>query len=135
MVRHSHSAKAAYAVAAVPAVFLPLSYLAMIVWAFVGLLPAAMRNDPPSSTEPSGIIRTIGLTGYYGTLIQWPFYLAWAAVSRELSIRIRALWMVAILVGNMFVIPWFLDCKYRDTTQTALIRRLRRGRIRQFFEE
>lgn len=134
MASHSLPTKIGYLVAAVPAIFLPVSYLAMVAWVFMKILPTLLTGGSAEAAEPSGDFRTVLAVGYYGTLIQWPFYLAWAALSRELTFRVRMLWVATIIVANMFAMPWFLVCKYRGTAQTAVTRHIRHGAIRRFFE-
>jgi hypothetical protein len=135
MVRHSRPATIGYLVAAVPAIFLPVSYLAMAAWVCLKILPALLTGGLAEVAEPSGVFRDALAVGIYGTLIQWPFYLAWAALSFELTFRVRMLWVATIIVANMFAMPWFLVCKYRGTAQTAVTLRLRQGAIRRFLEE
>jgi hypothetical protein len=50
--------------------------------------------------------------------------LLWAALSRELTIRGRFLWIGVIILLNMFGMPWFLYCKYHGTAQTVLAPRV-----------
>ncbi|MEA3188344.1 MAG: hypothetical protein QOD99_2174 [Chthoniobacter sp.] len=68
MQKHTRRVKIAYAVAAVPAVFLPLSYLVMAVWVFATIFPALLSGK--TATDPSGFVLWMVQTGYYGTLIQ-----------------------------------------------------------------
>ena len=131
MLTRSRQVKIGYALAAIPAVFLPASYLAMAMWVFVRLVPALERGD---SADPGPTLMIILTAGFYSTLIQWPFYLAWAVLSREITIRVRILWVIVLIVMNMFAIPWFLYCKYQGTAQTALVRGIRLAAVRRFFE-
>ena len=135
MSNHTRKTKMGYTIAAVPAVFFPVSYLVMACWVLIRLVPGFVEGDVASVEEPSGVLRFILLSGFYGTLIQWPFYLIWAAFSRELTIRVRMLWVGVIILLNMFAIPWFLYCKYHGTAQTALTRGIRQMSIRRFFEK
>jgi hypothetical protein len=103
-----------YAAAAIPALYLPFSYIVMAIWIFISV---GRSSDDPN------FVRSICNVGMYLTFIQWPFYLVWAACSRELTIRLRVLWMVVLFLLNMFAMPWFLYCKYKGTTQTAFLRK------------
>jgi hypothetical protein len=134
MANQTFQAKLGYLIFAVPALFLPISYLTGVGWFFLHIVPL-VNGNMSSATEPSGAVRSVLAAGLYGTFVQWPFYLAWAALSRELTFRVRMLWVATIIVANMFAMPWFLLCKYRGTAQTAVTRRLRKGAIRRFFEE
>jgi hypothetical protein len=58
-----------------------------------------------------------------------------AACSRELTVRLRVLWIAYIFLMNMFAMPWFLYCKYRGTTQTAASRTMRHKQVREWFEQ
>jgi hypothetical protein len=133
MQTHTRQVKNAYALAAIPAVFLPLSYLVMAVWVFATFLPALLSGK--AASDPSGFVLWMVQAGYYGTLIQWPFYLFWAARTRQLTFRVRVLWMVVLFLLNMFAMPWFLLCMYRGTAQTALTRGIRRESVRRFFQK
>jgi hypothetical protein len=132
MQTHTRQVKIAYALAAIPAMFLPLSYLVMAVWVCARIFPMLLSDKTES--DPSGFVLWIMQAGFYGTLIQWPFYLFWAACTRRLTFRVRVLWMVVIFLFNMFAMPWFLLCMYRGSAQTALIRSIRRESVRRFFQ-
>jgi hypothetical protein len=129
---HTHQTKIAYAIAAVPAVFLPLSYLVMVVWVFATIFTALFSGK--HAADPSEVVLWVWQAGYYATLIQWPFYLLWAASTPRLTLRVRMLWIVVLILLNMFAMPWFLFCMYRRTAQTALTRGIGRESVRRFFE-
>lgn len=107
---------ALYLVAAVPAGFLPLVYVWMILNVFWGV---ATGTDI-SPTEGT-VFWWCGWVAIYATLAQWPFYFAWAAISRELTNRQRIAWVIVIFLLNMFAMPWFLWCKYRTNTRNGLL--------------
>jgi hypothetical protein len=132
--KHSPRARLAFALAAIPAGFLPVSYLVMAGFVLMRVFPALMRGDRNQEVLDAPLVMWICQVGFYGTLIQWPFYLAWAACSRELTVRLRMLWMAHIFLLNMFAMPWFLYCKYRGTTGTALTQGLRHKRVKEWFE-
>ncbi len=133
MVTRSRQAKIGYALAAIPAVFLPVSYLTMVVWVCVVISPALVSGT--DAGDPTGPILWVLQAGLCATLIQWPFYLFWAARTVRITHRIRMVWIVVLILLNMFAIPWFLLCMYRGTAQTALIRGLRPGVVRRFLEK
>ncbi|HLX95657.1 MAG TPA: hypothetical protein VKU37_07925 [Verrucomicrobiae bacterium] len=121
MIAHSRRAKLMYAIAAVPAAFLPFSYVVGVISVvFWIIIPEHMGGSGASESKPTGIVDFIIFAGLWGTVIQWPVYLLWAALSREMTIRVRLLWMGVIVLLNMFGMPWFLYCKYQGTTRTAL---------------
>lgn len=110
---------ALFAVASIPAGFPPLVYVWLIVHVFWGIARSA--NIAEIGPVEGGTLWWCGWAAIYATLIQWPFYLAWAAMSRELTIRQRIAWMIVIILLNMFAIPWFLWCKYRGKTRDGLL--------------
>lgn len=130
---HSRRATIAYTLAAIPAAFLPLSYLVMVVWVIVAIFPSLFSEHHAS--DPVGFVYWIPEAGMVATFIQWPFYILWAACTRRLTIRVRVLWVVALVLFNMLTIPWFLYCMYRGTAQTALTRAIRSRTIRKYFEQ
>jgi hypothetical protein len=132
--KHSQRERLVFFLAAIPAGFLPVSYAVMVGFVLWSFVPALWRGE--SGPEPGDFPRVLRIlqAGVCATLIQWPFYLAWAAMSRELTWRLRWLWIGYIFLLNMFAMPWFLYCKYRGTTQTAPIRGLRHKGVREWFE-
>jgi hypothetical protein len=98
-----------YAIAAVPAGFLPLSYI-IAVGAF--FLLTAHKGAVEPFPAPGGPLYWIVVGGLWGTALQWPIYVCWALASRELGLRSRLWWVAVITLLNMFGIPWFLYCKY-----------------------
>ena len=126
---HSRQVKIAYALAVVPAVFLPFSYLVMAVWVLICSVSGRDMGDA------NWYVRWIIATGVIATFVQWPFYFVWAARTRQLTFRVRMLWISVLFIMNMFAMPWFLFCMYRGTAQTALTRGIRHESIRRFFEK
>ena len=126
MVAHSRRAKFGYAVAAGPAAFLPLSYVICVGWAMWWIIPELLGGGGAPEGKPPEILGLLVVAGLYATFVQWPIYLIWAAFSRELTIRIRLLWILILILLNMFAIPWFLYCKYHGTAQIVLQRRIQR---------
>jgi hypothetical protein len=133
MIIHTRQSQVRYIAAAIPAFLLPFSYIVIMApWVFTLTFPATFGGH---SAEPSALLNAISLIGICGTFVQWPFYFLWVIRSRELTIRLRVLWLLVLFSFNMFAIPWFLYCKYRGTAQTALTRGIRPGSIRRFFEK
>ena len=56
-------------------------------------------------------------------LIQVAIYSAWVAVSRELCVKHRLLWVVTLFLLNILAIPVFLWAKYYHKTATILQQR------------
>lgn len=127
--------KVIYAIAAVPALFLPFSYIYVIGWFLVSISMGLPDYSKDPNTIANILFYWIGYGGIYGTFIQWPIYILWAISSRQLTVRVRVLWISLLVIGNMFAIPYFLYCMYRGTAQTALIRGIRQESIRCFFEK
>jgi hypothetical protein len=105
-----------FVAAFIPAGYLPLMYILMVMHVFWAIIIKADIN-PAEGT----IFWWLGWTAIFGTLIQWPLYIAWAAISRELTVWQRIAWIVLIFLLNMFTIPWFLWCKYKEKTKEGLI--------------
>lgn len=123
--------KACYTIAAIPALFLTFAYLITIAWLIVYALPAAYRGDP--NPEPGKWFYSISHYGMYALAIQWPLYLGWAALTRDLTARMKALWIGVLLVFNVFAMPWFLYAKFQDSVATEPMRFIRRRSARRFF--
>jgi hypothetical protein len=118
---------ALYILAAVPAGYLPVAYVWMIGHVVCSIF--SLSEFSPAEGSP------LALGGYaaiYATVIQWPFYFAWAAFSSEISLRQRIAWLVVLFLGNMFAMPYFLWCKYTGTTQEGLLRIVGRARLRKY---
>jgi len=131
----SKATSVAFALAAVPAIFLPFSYLFLFVWVVVNLAPHLFSGNYPETPNNDIVFPVIVGGGYYGTLIQWPFYFLWAALSSELNWRARLLWIVVLLFFNMFAIPYFLYCKYRGTTKSVITDSIKIEWLRRYFDE
>lgn len=96
-------------IAAIPAGFLPVAYALLAI----NVLIAAFFGGDIRSGE-SSVLWWIGMVAIWLTLIQWPFYFLWVGMSRELLVKQKIAWMIIIFIGNMFAIPYFLWCKYRN---------------------
>jgi len=107
--------------AAFPAGFLPASYALLAIHILLAAVPAQ-----------GGWLWWIGVVAIWLTLIQWPFYFLWVAISPELSVRQKVGWGVIILLGNMFAMPYFLWCKFRRRTVPGLLAIIGRQRIQQY---
>jgi len=107
-----------YALAAIPAGFLPLCYVSVVI----GVVFLMLRYGPdvPEGAPILRVLGPVGIAGVGATLVQWPVYIVWAATSRELSVGQRVVWILILVLLNMFAMPWFLYCKYRGTTSAAL---------------
>jgi len=105
-----------YALAAIPAGYLPLVYFLGIGCYLTSLIAGIDHH-----LHGRCVWWWILWIGIYATFIQWPFYLLWVLVSKELSVKLRIVWIVIIVVGNMLTMPWFLWCKYRRRTREALL--------------
>lgn len=125
----SRPRKALYALAAVPAGYLPLSYAILVVY-----VPIVILTGREMTPTTGSVMWWIGWTAIWATLVQWPFYIGWAACSRELPVRVRAAWIVAIVGLNMWAMPYFLYCKWKNKTRTGLTAYLRPA-LRAFLEK
>lgn len=131
---HTSAASIAFGIAAIPALFLPFSYIFMCAWAVINIIfPAASGNY--TEAHPIDLSLLILGGGYYGTLIQWPFYMIWVAFSKELNWRLRLVWIVILFLFNMFAIPWFLYCKYRGITKTIIVNNVGLHWLRAWLEK
>ena len=118
-----------FLVAAIPACFLPASYVVLVIHVIVSIVRGAeIRPDE------GGWLWWISTIAIWMTVIQWPFYLLWVAVSTELSFRQKAGWGVVIFLLNMFAMPYFLWCKFRRTTVSGLLAIIGRQRLRDHLE-
>ncbi len=98
-----------FLLAAVPALFLPVSYVVIVA---TGISSGAPVHSVPVSL--------IGFLGLFGTAIQLPVYLLWVIISGELSLKQKLIWGSVLLLINMFGIPLFLYAKYRRQTVTMM---------------
>lgn len=121
----------AYALAAVPALFLPFAYLVTVGWMVVYGLPALYHGD--EMPEPDEWFFKVSRLGFYALALQWPIYLVWVLSTRHLTRRLKALWAAVLTVFSLVAIPWFLLAMYRGTEATDLIRFIRRRSVRRFF--
>lgn len=132
MKNNSKKTQTIYSILAIPAIILPISYCLMALWVITSIFPSVITGE---TAELPDKLRIILLVGIYGTFIQWPIYALWVALSKELSFRLKLLWWLVLFFLNMFAIPWFLYCKYKGTTRTAIIKIIKRKPIRQFFQQ
>lgn len=112
-------------IAAFPSGFLPLAYcLAMLYEVF------AIITGMDITAEHGGWLWWTAVVALWLTIAQWPFYLLWVAISKELSFRQKVGWGVVIFLLNMFAMPYFLWCKFRQTTVSGLLAIIGSQRIR-----
>lgn len=114
---------------ALPAGYLPVAYLALAVHVLV----AGVTGADVGVTEHTTLWH-IGTVAIVLTLVQWPFYFIWVGLSRGLSFRQKAAWWIVILVLNMFAMPYFLWCKYRNRSAEGLISMIGRERLRDYLK-
>jgi len=107
-----------YALAAIPAGFLPLCYLCVAVGVVFLMLRYGL--DLPEGAPILRVLGPVGIAGIGVTLVQWPVYIVWAATSRELSVGQRVVWILILVVLNMLAMPYFLYCKYKGRAAAAL---------------
>lgn len=124
------SRDALYLYAAIPAFYLPLTYIVLILWTFYEVFTGGKMI-----VENNSIIYSMGLIGIIGTFIQWPIYISWAIFSKELTLRLKVLWIVVLILLNMLAIPLFLYCKYKRMTHSALIKNIRNEKVKAYFEK
>ena len=122
---------AGYALAAVPAYFLPFAYFVTVGWLVVDGLPAAYQGE--EMPEPDEWLYDVTRKGFHALMIQWPIYLVWILFTRRLTLRLRLLWTGVLVVFSLFAIPWFLTAMFRRTEKVELIRFIRRRNVRKFF--
>ncbi len=113
----SKFAKVLFGLASIPALFLPIALLLLILWPF---LSAAIYGSfvDPKSLRFAIVLTWTGLAKsfVYADVAQLPIYMVWALCSRELEWRQRVLWAIVLYVANAFTIPWFRYAKYTGTT-------------------
>lgn len=118
-----------YLIAAFPSGFLTLAYcLLMLCKVF------AIITGMDSTAEHGGWLWWTAVVAFCLTIAQWPFYLLWVAISKELSFRQKVGWCVVIFLLNMFAMPYFLWCKFRQTTVSGLLAIIGRQRIRDYLK-
>lgn len=122
---------AAHALAAIPACFLTFSYLITVGWLIVYGVPAWYGQEP--MPDQSDWFFRVSEYGLYALAVQWPLYIGWAALTRRLTRRLKALWIAVLIVFSVFAIPFFLFSMWRRTELTDLIRFIRRRDVRRYF--
>jgi hypothetical protein len=122
---------ALYALAALPALFLPFAYFVMVGWAVVYALPPMYAGE--ATPEPGGWFFTVSRIGFYALMVQWPLYLIWILGTKRLTPRLRLLWAGVLVVFSLFAIPWFLWAMFRGTEKIELIRLIRHRSVRRYF--
>jgi hypothetical protein len=85
---------------AVPTFYMPLAYLTFFSWA-VGEMFFGKLGRPPE-----WLAVVIG-PAIWTTVVMWPIYVAWVAISRRLTLREKGLWLVIVSLGNMIGMPIF----------------------------
>lgn len=113
----SKFAKVLFGLASIPAFFLPIALLILVLWP---LLSAAISGSfvDPKSLRFALVLTWSGLAKLfvYVDVVQLPIYIVWSLCSRELTWRHRVNWAGFLYVLNAFTIPWFLYTKYAGTT-------------------
>lgn len=104
-----------FLIAAIPAGFLPIAYAVLVVHVLI-VTVTGVGITP----ELGGPLWWIGTAAIWLTIAQWPFYLLWVAISPELTVRQKVAWSVVIFLGNIFAMPYFLWCKYRNNAALGL---------------
>jgi len=89
----------------------------------VTCVAVTMATGGDLTPQEGTVIWWIGWSGIYATFVQWPFYIGWALLSRELNWRARVLWVTMIFAFNMFGMPLFLVCKYFGTAGRGFLPR------------
>ena len=122
-----------YALAAIPAGYILLTCICLSVLATIyEVLAYANALGLTASITADKYAAAISPVVFWGfwsaicaTILQLPLYVVWVIVSSELSWKVRVIWMIAIVVFNVLSIPWFLWCKYRNSTREEMLRLLR----------
>jgi len=92
--------KWAMIVLAFPTFYMPLAYLIMAVWA-IGSILFGYSFDVPDW------MRSILESALYVTYVMWPFYLFWVMMCKRLKRNEKVLWLLIVIVANMFGMPMF----------------------------
>ena len=116
-----------FLMAAIPAGFLPAAYALLVLHMLIAALTGT--NITP---ERGGSLWWIGTVAIWLTFVQWPFYFFWTATSRDLSVRQKVAWGVVIFLGNMFAMPYFFWCKYRNGAVSGLLSIIGMHRLREY---
>jgi hypothetical protein len=116
--------------AAIPAGYLPFSYLFMVVWFLLGVIIG--YDITPSNGSFSWWILSLGL---WGTFVQWPIYALWILLSKDITLRLKVGWILLLIFLNMFAIPYFLYCKYKQNTGPGFIKLFGNRRFKRYLEQ
>ena len=79
---------------------MPLAYLAVAVWAIVGMVSGEIK-DPPE------LLMQAVHPALYVTFGMWPIYIAWVGLSKRLARREKAWWLFIVVLLNMAGMPMF----------------------------
>ena len=94
-----------YLFAAIPAIYGAATYLLSICNFAANLLGTGVDFQ-------NAFTQFFAWAGIWATMIQLPFYTAWAIASKEIPWKTRSYWIVLLWLGNMIAIPCFLYAKY-----------------------
>jgi hypothetical protein len=111
--------------AALPAVALALGCIALLVWSALIFIVDRSEFVHP---DPGAWRTWLGWGWVWTSLVQLITYIAWALGSKELRWSLRLQWALWLVVGNVFVVPWFLYCKYTRSTRQGVVSLLRADR-------
>lgn len=90
----------------VPTFYMPLAYLLLVGWTFFGFVYGIV-GDPPKALHYALV------AGFYVTLVMWPIYLAWIALSKRLTLREKAYWLFMVVLTNIAGMPIFYVSMFR----------------------
>jgi len=116
-----------YLLAAVPAAYAAVAYLSILPRLAFCLLTGA------EFLAVGSLYSWYAWSAVCATVIQCPFYIVWAVLSRELSFRQACAWVLAIVFLNAIALPYFLWCKRSGTADAAVRRVLPDGGARLTF--
>jgi hypothetical protein len=118
-----------YGIAAIPAGYLPLTYIGLILHFSYCII---------SNTQVEFVEATVmwwfGYVAIWATLIQLFFYFIWICISSEFTQKQKYAWNIAMFLGNMFIIPYFLWCKYQNKTVSGLLYLVGNKKLRKYLE-
>ena len=103
-----------------PTFYMPLAYLLMAGWVFFWTVNGEDGDLPK-------LLWQALVAAYYVTFAMLPIYLAWVALSKRLTLREKAQWLLVVILMNMagmpifyvFMIRRYLGMERRTTKQDA----------------
>ena len=121
---------AAYLLLSIPAV--GSLVLALIIMTCAVYAIASGRGAPPAKYSLS---YWMCVTVIVATCVQWALYTAWVLLSKQLSVRYKTAWIIAIIIGNMLIMPYLLYCMYKRDLVTGLKRIIGHQRLLAWLEK